>query len=43
MGRQGKDCRTQEQCKQIIIKKCLKGNAKACEVAKKGIEYERRV
>ena len=34
-------CLTQEQCKRIIIKKCLRGNPKACEVIKKAVKSGR--
>jgi hypothetical protein len=33
-------CLTQEECKRIIIAKCLKGNLKACQVIKKTIKND---
>ena len=34
-------CQSQRQCKQVIIRKCLEGNLKACQVIKKAIEVEK--
>ena len=36
-------CLTQADCKRIIIKKCLRGNQKACQVVIKGVKHERRL
>jgi len=34
-------CQSQGQCKQVIIRKCLGGNPKACRVIKKAIRVEK--